>query len=327
MLILRHGIHLIISRALTESGNKVTVLTESFGQAVAEAPGSDDAARLERLKTIFSSIPEGAALLALAEQNDMKVLFKRDLPGRDRGRVDYLDHAIYIDPEQDDADALTIMAHELRHLWQACISAVGFSVFSFPQIFVYMRVIEGDAYAFSMRFVEKLREKTGQAILHHNFTRDGILREMYYRESLSIRGEMRVRLADVPDLTEPPSEKIDLKEAFLNFQGTQNARAYDQSVVSMLESIQADIDGGEMSEPVLQQIFRRVSNPPVMGEDVTNITIADVDFDGIKYLDFKSVEDLTSMVLAHVPPGTLERARKLVDGIKRSAGFAMGLTP
>lgn len=281
----------------------MSLLLEHFNKAVENEtamvqtqPQDPETGRLDRLKEIFVSIPEGKELLDLAEQSGCAILFNDHLLNKVVGKISFEDRAVYLDPQDSDAKLLHTLAHELRHLWQAC--TVDFSrsgPLSIVSAFVFTRVTEGDACAFATYFSEKLKEKTGIDIQHYNFVNNKVY------------------------------TKTDMRETFLNFQEAGFAKAYDQCIIDSLESIQSEIDSGKMPKHILTKLFNCAAKPYAVDPGFMEITINGTSADGVKYLDFKSVEELTAAVIAHVPQDTLQQAQKLLAEIKRSAAAGAGL--
>jgi len=120
---------------------------------------------MNRVKEIFSSVPEGKELLELAETNGCAIIFNPDLPKDTYGMMDFRGKAIHLNPASNDYSLLGTLAHELRHLWQACIIDMDPSKILFsPYAFAFTRLIEGDAFAFSEGFLQKIRIESGASL-------------------------------------------------------------------------------------------------------------------------------------------------------------------
>ncbi len=252
----------------------------------------DDQQRLDLLQEIFAAIPEGRALLDMAAENGFTILFNRKLGPDTRGRLNIPGREIYLNPDIPDNRLLNTLAHELRHLWQACRTEFnGNDVLSGSHIFVFWRVMEGDAIAFAARFSEKLQAETGIAI---------------------------------PRCVFAANEKTDMAAVFLHFQTTPTAQKYDQDTLAHLQSILAEIAAERISKDSLAEIFNYASAPLAPDASIVNVTVSGLDDADVKYLDYKTLQDLSDAVLPHVHPETLRKAEALVQDIKRSAGLAAG---
>ena len=133
-------------------------------------------ARVECLKTKISSIPEGKELIELAEKNTCSIVFDTTLKPHEHGWLDFSEKTIKLNPQLNNKKLLKILVHELRHLWQAC--TVDFkSIYSTAlngngtAPLVFMRVTEGDAYAFSEKFMHRLKNTNKTADLSAAFTK------------------------------------------------------------------------------------------------------------------------------------------------------------
>lgn len=125
---------------------------------------ADDQARLERVKAILSTVPEGKELLDLAERLNVPIIID--------AKIDSTAHLIYdtdgvhtfveiaLAPNENENDMAAALGHELRHLWQYTrLNVHDLMLLSLQDQMVLTRIMEGDAFAFGARLEKALSVK------------------------------------------------------------------------------------------------------------------------------------------------------------------------
>lgn len=193
------------------------------------------ARRLEKMKALIASVPEGRALLALAQKEKLRIYFDSTLmregtAGEMRdgvpGKRPTLLRGIALNPFLGGKFLTVTLAHELRHFWQLrqLENPKDLSRMTFENAVAFQRVMEGDAFAFQNFMVARIRAATGV--------------KLPFDMSPDDRNPFRL-----PFITTPLPENADsprmMKTLFDNFQRSSAAESYDSRVIGMFRKVAA----------------------------------------------------------------------------------------
>jgi hypothetical protein len=123
---------------------------------------------LGMLKNAVAKVPEGAALLQLADKLGCAITFDESCAmdgclGKYQPATASRPRRIGLHPRADYCDLVFVLAHELRHMWQDHVLGPGFKPDLMPLgALLYHRIIEGDAYAFELYFARRLEKPDAQ---------------------------------------------------------------------------------------------------------------------------------------------------------------------
>lgn len=128
------------------------------GIAGARIQAIDDA-RMGNLLASFSATPLGASLLGYAHDTGVNLILSRDMSTADYGLSG--GNMVKLNAIKPDADLMTTLAHELRHVWQERQMGLKPHAVSPDARIAMTRFMEADAFSFGQKYAEDYAEKTG----------------------------------------------------------------------------------------------------------------------------------------------------------------------
>ncbi|MEZ0224068.1 MAG: DUF6782 family putative metallopeptidase [Alphaproteobacteria bacterium] len=292
----------------------------------AKAPKTDGA-RLAAARKRLAADPDGKKLLALARQKGVPIFFSADREMDAAGRFDGADKTIALARDLDSKALACVLAHELRHLWQAGIANLGERYLSAADALVRRRLIEGDALAFEKRFMLssqlKQFEKMTEKLLQLQASPAAV-------EAMKVVSDMRVKFGMKGCFIEAqkkrmgPYDRKTLRSLTLLLQMAQ-IYAREKKRLNTHPSKSSRLEKGRSAcDRELKRIFRRVSSPQKLDRGLINITRETLAPGSPNYLGFTTTKDLAAYVRAQIPAKTLKKAQALEKKIRKTAGQALG---
>jgi hypothetical protein len=201
--------------------------------------------RINRATRLIASVPEGAALLELAQKEGFGFKFRPSITFTALGNL----RNGAKDPDDKTEIQLNIflprkqmvrtMAHELRHLWQ--MRNIGdhrpMNSLSFDRAAGLIRLIEGDAFVFENYLMTKIAKATGISLPVSN-----------------------------PAGTAPADTTEGMRQRFDHFQRSNIAQLYDKNVLRLFNKVAgwADAKARPLAD-VLRSRFNRSSYDGIAG--------------------------------------------------------------
>ncbi|TAL28375.1 MAG: hypothetical protein EPN97_14670 [Alphaproteobacteria bacterium] len=284
--------------------------------------------RLAALRKTLAADPEGKRLLDLARKQRVPISFSADPKKMDAlGLFDIVDRTVTLNPGEDDRALSGVLAHELRHLWQAGVADVREKEISATDMLVRRRLIESDAFAYEMRFhlSAQLRtmEKLSKIAARHAASPDGRAAKKMADEARAAFGmkayfmKAQKKRMGVYDKTTLRSLALQLKLAQIYAEQKKLLDAHP-SKSKKLAAARRECDQG------LKNIFNRVSAPQPLDDSLVNITREGLSRRSPNYLGFTTAKELSAFIRRQIPAGTVKKARALEKKIKKTAGRALG---
>ncbi|MEZ0259771.1 MAG: DUF6782 family putative metallopeptidase [Alphaproteobacteria bacterium] len=283
-----------------------------------KADSSADRKRVRALLKAVADNPEGGTLLQIAKDKNIRIVMS-DRPAKQGAVGLFNGDAKRIDLQRGAKDdtLVGVLAHELRHMWQSKRTNLDTDGLSARDALVHRRVVEGDAFAYQIRF--EINQRQDEL--------DGL----------------RKALADIPDRKQAASalkefnkvcQKAEMKAFFLTMQ--EDMAAYDKQTLDLLrlklKLSQLYIKQGKLIDQVpskspklqkerrkvdgeLKKIFNSVAKPRPLPDSLLDIAREGLAKDSPKYLRHKDVQSLAAYVRKQIPAKTLARAEALEQKI------------
>lgn len=240
--------------------------------------------RIQRATRLIASVPEGAALLELAEKEGFGFKFRPSitftaLGNLRNGAKDPRDKTeiqlnIFLPRKQ----MVRTMAHELRHLWQMrnIVDHKMMNNLSFDRSASLIRLLEGDAFVFENYLMAKISAATGIALPVSNPA-----------------GSFAANTAE------------GMRQRFDHFQQSSIAQLYDKKVLGMFNRV-ADYAAGKSTPlaDVLRQRFNRNSYDGMKGIDTMPVIA------GTAYLGSMTADALGDRIWQQITTPAMQAAKK-----------------
>lgn len=122
-----------------------------------------DQTRLDRIKEMLSLEPEVAAQLKRARQYHIKISLTSAISENVSGEYSHYQKQIVLNSNRSDLKLASVLMHEMRHMDQYRILTPkkDMSDMTMQDYLPYVRLIEGDAFAYQALMVQRFREKHG----------------------------------------------------------------------------------------------------------------------------------------------------------------------
>lgn len=292
------------------------------------APKKKSVSDKQRLNALLKSVaenPEGGTLLQIAKDKNIRiVLSNRPAKVGAAGLFNGDEKRIDLQRSETDDTLTGVLAHELRHMWQDRRANIDTNGLSARDALVLRRVVEGDAFAYQIRF--EINSRQGEL------------------------DELRKALAGIPDRKQAASalkefnkvcKKAEMREFFVTMQG--DMASYDKQTLDMLrvklKLAQLYIRQGKLLDKIpsdspkwgkerkevngeLKKIFNEVAKPRPLPGSLLEIAREGLKNDSPKYLRHKDVQSLAAYVRKQIPPKTIARAealeQKIITTIRKS---------
>lgn len=291
---------------------------------------ANDKARLSVLRKALAATPEGKKLLALAKAEHVPIFFSNDndlsIKGvfNAVGVYDRESRAVALNRKASDEKLKEVLPHELRHMWQTCVARAdkGLTNLSGPDMLVWRRLFEGDAYAFQERFgmASTLKELKGliAAIAKQGRTAEADRETKRMNRDFGMKALFLAAQEDLGgyDKMTLHTQKLELQIAKICI---EQLKLLDRSPGKHKE-----LEGtrGECQER-LRKIYNRVSAPQKLGDELVRITRDGLGSRSANYLGFENAKDLAAFIRRQIPKGTLKRAKAMDKKLKRIVGKAL----
>lgn len=127
-----------------------------------------DDLRLQNIKNIIATLPEGKALLDFADQQPLTLSLDNNMGKNHNGNfgwdAEQKCFTIQLNASKTDAELVNPLVHELRHLWQhAQLGITPGQTFALPHDaaldFTALRVMEADAFTYAQHFCVRLYQQ------------------------------------------------------------------------------------------------------------------------------------------------------------------------
>lgn len=288
-------------------------------------PAISDRRRISALLKAVAENPEGGTLLQIAKDKNIRIVLS-DRPGKvaAAGLFNGEEKRIDLQRTETDDTLVGVLAHELRHMWQERRTDLDTNGLSARDALVQRRVVEGDAFAYQIRFEITSRQ-----------------------DELD---ELKKALADIPDRKEAAKalkefnkvcQKAEMKSFFDTMQN--DMASYDKQTIEglqlKLKLAQLYIKQYKLLDKVpskarkwegerkktgtaLKKLFNEVAKPRPLPENLLDIAREGLSPDSPKYLRHKNVKNLAAAVRKQIPAKTLQKAealeKKILTTIKKS---------
>jgi hypothetical protein len=290
-----------------------------------KADSASDRRRVNALLKAVAENPEGGTLLKIAKDKNIRIVLS-EKPG-EQGAAGLFDgDGKRIDLQRDLPDSILadVLAHELRHMWQARRTNLDTNGLSARDALVQRRVVECDAFAYQIRFQitsqqDELDEiKKALAALPDRKKAAAALKEF---NKVCKRAEMRAFFNDMQsdmasyDRQTLQTLRVKLKLAELYI---RQGRLLDKipSKARKWEQKRKEADQG------LKKLFNEVAHPRPLDDSLLDILRDGLGPDSPKYFRHRDVNNLAAYVRKQIPPKTLEKAealeQKIITTIRKS---------
>lgn len=262
--------------------------------------------RIARMKALVASVPEGKALLELAEREKVKIGFDSKLMGRvlaaeirnllPRGGETT---EIALNPYLRGKSLTTSLAHELRHLWQSrqLDNVEKMNSTTFENAAAFKRLLEADAFVFQNYMAAEIQKATGV--------------RMPWRASpgRSFLGEWLVRSDRQP---ENPSSPAELKKLYDSFMASAVAGRYDSESFDILDRVAGRVAREDTSGKPLKVRLREIFNNASFKEvaDLSKIPVIGTGENAVKYLGEVDTDKLLQDIWQNARSPAANEARK-----------------
>jgi hypothetical protein len=290
-----------------------------------------DRARLAALRAALSANPEGKKLLALAQRQGVPISFSgKPKKNGAVGLFDIEDRTVTLDPGEKDGPLGTVLAHELRHLWQSGVAKVREREISAADMLVRRRVIEGDACAYEMRFQlsSQWREIDNLSKLALKAPKSTEARAaMKIVNGLRAKFGMKAQFIKVQKNRMGPYDKMTLRSLSLQLKLAQALAQEKKFLDAHPSKAKKVVEERRKCNGELKQIFNQASAPRPLDDSLCNITREGLSRGSPNYLGFTAAKDLAAFVRRQIPAKTLQKAKTLEKKIRKTAGQALRRRP
>lgn len=289
-----------------------------------------DKERLAKLRKWLAATPDGKMLLELAKAEHVPISFanSNDISTKGvfnaAGVFDIHSRTIALGRKVSDETLKGVLPHELRHLWQACVADrdKGLADLSGPDMLVWRRVYEGDAYAYQERFalapslktlnelvdeMAKKGDKAGATREAKKIARDFGMKTLFLDAQADLGGYDKMTLH---------TQKLELQIAQICVRQLKTLDRFPGKYKEL---------EGTRKECVarLRKLFNRVSAPRKLNNQIVRITRDGLVPRSANYLGFKNAKDLAAFIRRQIPAHTLKRAKAMDKKIKKVVGKAL----
>lgn len=274
------------------------LLKTSFSKAFTQG-------RIDRAKALLSQVPEGAALLKMAADNNVAIVFEPALvfaggagnthnaiPDKNRPTV------VQLSPFATTASLVRTLAHELRHVWQMrqLGNPQALTGMDFEQTVAFRRFVEGDAFVFENYIAAKLQRIIGV--------------DMRVASDPDAGGINRLLGRDRRDETADPETAEGMRKLFDTFQQSHYARGYDDDVLALYNRAADWVTKGlslEERDPALRGSLKKRFNVKSFKQvgDLARIAV----IGGTRYLDIQDSDRTLGNIWTHIRDKQLQAAR------------------
>ena len=278
------------------------------------APSASTRKRVNALIRAVAKNPEGAALIALARREKIRIVIS-DKP-RAVGATGLFhedDKAIDLDRKAKDKELAEVLAHELRHLWQSRIIRLDTNGLSAVNSMVQRRITECDAFAYQIRF----QLTSG---------RDDLAE---IKKSLTKAPDKKKAAASLKEFN-ALSAMIDMKAFFMSMQSEMDC--YDRQTIETLqhklEIARIFVKYRELLENTpskakkweaerskndrrLKELYNEIAHPRPLDKKLPEILREGLASDSRKYFRYQNVDNLAAFIRREIPKKTLKKAQAL----------------
>lgn len=261
--------------------------------------------------------PEGAALIALARREKIRIL----LSGRPRkvqavGLFSEDERRIDLERSAKNKDLAEVLAHELRHLWQSRIIRLDTNGLSAADSMAQRRLTECDAFAYQIRFQLAPQQAEFAKIKKSLAGLTGKQHAAALKEFNKLAGTMEMKAffltmqSDMDDYDRQTIKSLKLKLELAELCVKERKLVY--GVPSKAKKWQA---ARQKADGQLKALYNEIARPRPPHKNLPDILREGLDSDSPKYFRYQSAASLSRFIRKQIPQKTLREAQKLEQQI------------